>query len=253
MTPEQLRWASEQFWFERSGADDEGSYVVGRECWGSRPALIFHEFDKLVEWAGGQRNLSAEIAISRPGEESISAAGSGMKTIFDVTVAPPTSAEMKLFEQQTIKNPWIERAWGAVMLFGGVLSLYCLFQNGAYTGTGVALPFHFWAGLVLGLGVFSGAWAYLILRIWPMGDAKSLLKSLSPHECSELADVIGSAMAPEVLRYRDGVLAQNRDFCVGDARAIQRYTAEYQSQQDLDKLRAKLYNPGKAQSEGGKA
>lgn len=65
MTLEQLYWASEQFWFERSGEDTIGRYVVGRDCWGSRPALIFYDFNKLIEWASGQRNLGGEIANGR--------------------------------------------------------------------------------------------------------------------------------------------------------------------------------------------
>ena len=58
MTPEQIKWASEQFWFERSEVDSEGVYVVGRDSYGSRPELLFREFEQLVAWSGQQRNLN---------------------------------------------------------------------------------------------------------------------------------------------------------------------------------------------------
>lgn len=170
-----------------------------------------------------------------------------MKTIFDVATSPPTSAEMKVFEQQNITNPWIERVWVIVMMSGGILALYSLFQTDSQKGIENAL--HSFGGVILGFCVFVAAWAYLLLRVWPIDEVKNLLKPLNPHECSELADVIGSAMAPEVLRYRDEVLAQNRDFCCGDARAIERYTVKYKAQRDLDMLRAKLYSPEQTQGD----
>jgi hypothetical protein len=61
MTPEQVSWAKEQFWFERTGVDEEGVYVIGWDSFGSRPALVFYDFDKLTAWAEGQRNLTPEL------------------------------------------------------------------------------------------------------------------------------------------------------------------------------------------------
>ena len=59
MTPEQVNWAEQQFWFEGSGADDEGVFVIGRESFGSRVALMFYEFDKLTAWAANQQDFTA--------------------------------------------------------------------------------------------------------------------------------------------------------------------------------------------------
>lgn len=58
MTAEQLHWATKQFWFEGSGQDSQDNYVIGRDSNGSRPALVFHDFIKLTEWAAGQRDNS---------------------------------------------------------------------------------------------------------------------------------------------------------------------------------------------------
>ncbi|MDF9778982.1 hypothetical protein OKW11_006028 [Pseudomonas baetica] len=58
MTPEQIEWARTQFWFDRSGEDAEGVFVVGWDSWGSRNALLFRDFDKLQEWAVLQRDLT---------------------------------------------------------------------------------------------------------------------------------------------------------------------------------------------------
>jgi hypothetical protein len=57
MTLEQIKWASQQFWFEYSGKDADGAFVVGRDSYGSRPALVFHDFEKLAAWSIQQRNL----------------------------------------------------------------------------------------------------------------------------------------------------------------------------------------------------
>lgn len=62
MTPEQVDWAEKQFWFERAGKDDEGLFVIGRDSFGSRVALMFYEFDKLTAWAANQRNFTAEMS-----------------------------------------------------------------------------------------------------------------------------------------------------------------------------------------------
>ena len=56
MTDEQLLWASKQFWFERSGGDEQGLFVVGRESYGSRVALVFYDFARLAVWAELQRD-----------------------------------------------------------------------------------------------------------------------------------------------------------------------------------------------------
>lgn len=58
MTPEQIEWARKQFWFDSSGEDAEGVFVVGWDSWGSRNALLFRDFDKLREWAELQRDFT---------------------------------------------------------------------------------------------------------------------------------------------------------------------------------------------------
>lgn len=57
MTAEQVIWASEQYWFEGSGEDEDGIFVIGRDSFGSRVALVFHEFENLTVWAAQQRNF----------------------------------------------------------------------------------------------------------------------------------------------------------------------------------------------------
>lgn len=61
MTTDQVKWAEQHFWFERSGVDDEGVFVIGRESFGSRVALMFYEFDKLTAWAANQRDFTAAM------------------------------------------------------------------------------------------------------------------------------------------------------------------------------------------------
>lgn len=63
MTTDQVKWAEQHFWFERSNEDDEGVFVIGRESFGSRVALVFYEFDKLTAWAANQRDFTAAMGL----------------------------------------------------------------------------------------------------------------------------------------------------------------------------------------------
>ncbi|MGE8063843.1 hypothetical protein [Pseudomonas sp. NPDC089569] len=63
MTPEQIEWARQQFWFDRSGEDADGMFVVGWDSWGSRNALLFRDFGELEEWASMQREISDEMVV----------------------------------------------------------------------------------------------------------------------------------------------------------------------------------------------
>ncbi|MGF6281844.1 hypothetical protein ABH908_000123 [Pseudomonas frederiksbergensis] len=58
MTPEEVEWARNQFWFGGSGEDTEGVFVIGWDSWGSRNALEFRDFVELQKWAALQRDLS---------------------------------------------------------------------------------------------------------------------------------------------------------------------------------------------------
>lgn len=66
MTPEQIEWARKQFWFDRTGEDAEGVFVVGWDSWGSRNALQFRDFEKLREWAELQRDFTIDTDAGEP-------------------------------------------------------------------------------------------------------------------------------------------------------------------------------------------
>ena len=68
MTSDQVLWAKGQHWYEGSGQDSQGHYVIGRDSFGSRPALLFYEVDKLREWASYQINRDL---IRVPGESQM--------------------------------------------------------------------------------------------------------------------------------------------------------------------------------------
>jgi hypothetical protein len=176
-----------------------------------------------------------------------------MKSIFDVSAAAPTSDEMAALKLQNPSNPLLERVAHAVFFFSGVVFLACLVASIGDWKPGVIelLPMRwfFIVGTVIGGSVFIGTLAFLIHRIWPRDNIQYLLGPLNPHACSALADLINSSKAPEVIRYRDEVLAQNREFCRWDAKAIGLYVETYKAQQELDTLRAKLYNPPRVQNE----
>lgn len=57
MTSEQIDWLSAYPWFERAGEDDQGRFVVMWDCFGSRSAVLFHDFDEVIDWASYQRIL----------------------------------------------------------------------------------------------------------------------------------------------------------------------------------------------------
>lgn len=54
MTTDELLWAKGQHWYEGAGQDSQGNFVIGRDSFGSRLALVFREFNKLREWASYQ-------------------------------------------------------------------------------------------------------------------------------------------------------------------------------------------------------
>lgn len=56
LTPDQVKWASEQVWFEQSGEDAEGVFVIVRDSYGSRPSLVFRDFRNLAEWSARQQD-----------------------------------------------------------------------------------------------------------------------------------------------------------------------------------------------------
>lgn len=72
------------------------------------------------------------------------------------------------------------------------------------------------------------------------------LKTLSPHSCSELADIISRCNDPHINRSRDEFLVKRREFRMGELIANEEYAAK-NIRLALDPHQAKLSSPRQSQ------
>ncbi|MHC5194810.1 hypothetical protein ACYSUW_13745 [Pseudomonas frederiksbergensis] len=158
-----------------------------------------------------------------------------MADIFEVTGPAPSVAQIEEFR---ISNTYSQSVdWVTIIAagLGCLVTAYCIVQ--ALFDPSML----FLIGLLLGLATLAGAIVFIIYWKSPRDLRIAKLRPLEPLKCSELADIMTQCASPEVTRYREEVLAQQREFCYGDFEAINEYLLRYKAQQSIENMRSKLY------------
>jgi hypothetical protein len=158
-----------------------------------------------------------------------------MADFFEVTAPAPSVAQLEEFKIKNTTGQWVDLVTYSAAGLGCVVTAYSIVQSLFYAEA------IFLVGLFLGLATLGSVVIFLLCWRHPRDALIAKLLPLDPLMCSELADIITQCPSSEVTRYRDEVLAQEREFCNGDFEAISEYVSRYTAQQTIENMRSKLY------------
>lgn len=165
---------------------------------------------------------------------------------FNIESAPPTQVELDKF-REGIETTILNLASANYLRYAGISILlvagYFVYRESGEGNDSLSV----W--LLLSALIVIGALAMIfssILKNEVLLDKYNILymlKPVDPDDCDRLAVALEKTKCAQVLKYRDSVIAQKRDFCNAEYIAIEEALISYNAEQDQVFKRARLYEP----------